>query len=169
MIQTGYPFQFIGSNTIGSDKYLQETLIYAFKSEKSGHQYQVNIERYVEHLCGVKFFDQTTAVRIGKFSNLSGTYEPRTIFRTVADIALDAYHRDPLSSFFYIGAADSRDHSSANTRRYRVYTAFVNDLNLSDLFRIIEVKDQSMSVLVNRMAVPDIDTYMQRILDFIMG
>ena len=164
-----YPFQFIGLNTVGADAYLQDTLVYAFKSEKSGHHYQVNIERYIEHLCGVKFFDQTTDVRSGKFSQLSGTYEPRTIFGTVADIALDAYQRDPRSSFFFIGAADSRDRSSDTTRRHRVYTAFVNDLHLDNLFRIVEVKDLSMTVLVNRGAVPDIDIFMQRILSFVMG
>ncbi len=168
MIQTGYPFEFMGSNTVGVDKYLLETLVYVFRSEKSGHRYQVNIERYAEHLCGVKFFDLTTDIRIGKYSNLSATYEPRTIFRTVADITLDAYRRDPKSSFFFIGAADSRDRSSVSTRRYRVYTAFVNDLNLSDRFSIIELKDQSMSVLINRKAVPDIDAYMKRILNFVM-
>ena len=167
MNQVGYSFQFVGTNTLNADKFLQDTLVYAFSSEKSGHKYQVNIERYVNHLCGVKFFDLTTDVRIGKFSNLSGTYEPRTIFRTVANIALDAYRRDPQSSFFFIGAADSRDRCSVNTRRYRVYTAFVNDLNLSGSFRIIELKDHSMSVLINRKAVPDMDAYMQSILDFI--
>ena len=168
MTQASYPFEFLGSNTIGADKYLLETLVYVFRSQKSGHKYQVNIERYAEHLCGIKFFDLTTDIRIGKFSNLSATYEPRTIFRTVADIALDVYRRDPLSSFFFIGAADSRDRSSVSTRRFRVYMAFVNDLNLSGLFRIIELKEQSMSVLVNRKAVPDVDTYMQRIVDFVM-
>lgn len=146
---------------------MQNTLVYAFRSEKSGHQYQVNIERYVEHLCGVKFFDQTTDVRMGKFSNLSDTYEPRTIFRTVAAIALDAYYRDTLSSFFLIGAADSRDRKSATTRRFRVYVSFVNNLNLTHLFRIIEMKDQSMIMLLNRKAVPDVDAYMERILNFL--
>ena len=70
---------------------------------------------------------------------------------------------------FFIGAADSRDCSSVTTRRHRVYTAFVNDLHLDNLFRIVEVKDLSMTVLVNRGAVPDIDIFMQRILSFVMG
>lgn len=116
----------------------------------------------------MKFYDQTIDIRTGKFSRLSGTYEPRTIFRSVADIALDAYRRDPLSSFFFIGAADSRDLESATTRRFRIYTAYVNDLNLTHLFRVIELKDQSMIVLLNRKAVPDMDAYMQHILDFIV-
>jgi len=168
MTQTGYPFEFIGSNTVGADKYLLETLVYAFWSEKSGHRYQVNIERYAEHLCGVKFFDLTTDIRIGKFSNLSATYEPRTIFRTVANIALDAYRRDPLASFFLVGAADSRDRQTVTTRRFRIYATFVNNLNLTHLFRIVELKDQSMIVLLNRKSVPDVDAYMQRILDFVI-
>ena len=167
MIETGYPFQFVGTSTIGTDQYLLDTLVYAFQSEKSGHQYQVNIERYVEHLCGVKFFDQTTNVRTGKFSNLSATNEPRVIFRTVSSIALDAYRRDPLSSFFLIGAADSRDRKSTTTRRFRVYASFVNNLNLTHLFRIIELKNQSMIILLNRKAVTDVDAYMQHILDFV--
>ena len=168
MTQTGYPFEFMGSNKVGADKYLLETLVYVFRSEKSGHSYQVNMEHYVEHLYGVKFFDMSTDNRIGKFSQLTSTYEPRTIFRTVADIAADVCQRDPDASFFFIGAADSRDRSSVSTRRYRVYMAFVNDLNLGDSFRIIELKDQSMSVLINRKAVLDIDAYMQRIIDFVM-
>ena len=168
MTQNGYPFQFIGSNTVGADKYLRETLVYVFLSEKSGHRYQVNIERYAAHLCGLKFFDLTTDTRIGKFSNLSATFEPRTIFRTVAAIALDAYRRDPLASFFLVGAADSRDRQTITTRRFRIYATFVGNLNLTHLFRIIELKDQSMIVLLNRKGVPDVDAYMQRILDFVV-
>jgi hypothetical protein len=168
MSQSEYAFQFIGTDTTCADQILMDTLIYTFRSAKSGHQYQVNIERYADHLCGVKFFDRTSDTRIGKFSKLSDTYEPRTIFRTVANIALDAYRRDTLSSFFLIGAADSRDRKTATTRRFRVYVAFVNNLNLTRLFRIIEVKDQSMIVLLNRLAVADMDAYMQKILDFVV-
>ena len=168
MMQTGYPFEFMGSNKVGADKFLLETLVYVFHSEKSGHSYQVNMEHYVEHLYGVKFFDMSTDNRIGRFSQLTSTYAPRTIFRTVADIAADVCQRDPDASFFFIGAADSRDRSSVSTRRYRVYTAFVNDLNLGDRFSIIELKEQSMSVLINSRAVTDIGTYMQRIIDFVM-
>ena len=168
MTQTGYPFEFMGSNKVGADKYLLETLVYVFRSEKSGHSYQVNMEHYVESLYGVKFFDMSTDNRTGKFSQLTSTYEPRTIFRTVADIAADVCQRDTDASFFFIGAADSRDRSSVSTRRYRVYTAFVNDLNLGDRFRIIELKDQSMSLLINCKAVPDVDAFMQHIIDFVI-
>ncbi|MBQ6202807.1 MAG: hypothetical protein IJK46_01775 [Prevotella sp.] len=56
MSQVFYPFQFVGISMVGADKYLQDTLIYAFQSEKSGHRYEVHIERYANRLCGVKFF-----------------------------------------------------------------------------------------------------------------
>lgn len=167
MSQVSYPFKFLSTSKTGADKYLQDTLIYSFLSQKSGHQYEVHIERYVGRLCGVKFFDLSTDLQTGKFSQLSGTYEPRTILRTVAEIALDAYRRDPLSSFFFVGAADSRDHSASTTRRHRVYATFVHNLELDDFFRTIELKDVSMSVLVNRKAVTDVDTYIQDIIDFV--
>ena len=67
-----------------------------------------------------------------------------------------------------VGAADSRDRQTVTTRRFRIYTSFVNKLNLTHLFRIIELKDQSMIVLLNRKGVPDVDAYMQRILDFVV-
>ena len=103
----------------------------------------------------------------GKFSQLSGTYEPRTIFRTVANIALDALRRDPSASFFFAGAADRRDKSRDTTRRYRVYSAYVKDLGIDKLFRPSFIESYSMCVLVNIRAVPDRRTYVQQILDFI--
>ena len=57
MSQISYPFQFVSVNTVGADKYLKDTLVYVFLSEKSGHRYEVDIERYANRLCGVKFFD----------------------------------------------------------------------------------------------------------------
>ena len=169
MTQTGYPFQYAGSNTIGADKYLQETHIYAFQSEKSGHRYQVHMERYVAHLYCIKFFDVTVDIRTGKFSQLTGTYEPRTIFRTVAEIALDNYRKDPKASFFFIGAADNRDKPGVKTRRYNVYVNFLNDLGIEHLFEIHLVDTYSMCVLLNRKAVSDMDAYMRQILEFIVG
>ena len=167
MKQTGYPFQYLGSNSIGADQYLKETHTYVFASTKSGHRYQVNIEQYIDHLYCVKFFDLTSDISVGRFSHLTGTYEPRTIFRTVANIALDIYRRDPNASFFFIGASDGRDKSGNRNRRYQVYSNYVFDLDLSDIFEIHLVDFYSMCVLINRVAVPDMDAYMQRLLDFI--
>ena len=62
----------------------------------------------------------------------------------------------------------NHDTPGEKTRRYQVYSNFVYDLNLSDLFEIHLVDYYSMIVLVNRKAVPDMDAYMQRILDFIV-
>ena len=167
MNQEGYPFYFVGVDATGSDEYLTDTLVYRFESVKSHHQYVVKIERYIEHLCCIKFFDETVDTVTGKFSQLSGTYEPRTIFRTVANIALDALRRDPSASFFFVGAADKRDQSRDTTRRYRVYSAYVKDLGIDKLFRPSFIESYSMCVLVNIRAVPDRQSYVQQILDFI--
>lgn len=167
MKQGFYPYHFVCVDQTGSDDYLVDTLVYRFTSSKSGHEYVVKIERYIEHLCCIKFFDETTDTAQGKFSQLSGTYEPRTVFRTVANIALDALRRDPMTSFFFIGAADKRDKSGDATRRYRVYTAYIKDLGIDSLFRPSFVESLSMCVLVNLKAVTDRQAYVQQIISFI--
>lgn len=163
-----YPFEFVGVSTTGADKYQQDTLIYRFRSLKSSHEYEVHVERYVEHLCCIKFFDTSSTHGFGRFSRLSDTFEPRTIFRTVADIALDALSRDPQSSFCFIGAADDRDTPNGEqTRRYRVYKAYIKRLGLEEQFESVFFDQQSLVLLINRKAVTDIDDYIKRLLQFI--
>ena len=59
MNQEGYPFCFVCIDATGADDYLIDTLVYRFESVKSGHKYVVKIERYIEHLCCIKFYDET--------------------------------------------------------------------------------------------------------------
>ncbi len=163
-----YPFEFIGISKDDADEYQQDTLIYRFHSAKSGHRYEVHIERYIEHLCCVKFFDNTATHGLGKYSQLSNTFEPRTIFRTLTLIVLEALKQDPLASFCFIGAADSRDDTrGVRTRRYRVYQAYVQNLDIDDLFESAFYDQHSLALLINRKAVKDFDTYANRILEFI--
>lgn len=168
LTDSSYPFEFIGISTVGADKYQQDTLIYSFRSSKSAHEYEVHVERFVEHLCCIKFFDTSATHGLGRFSRLSDTFEPRTIFRTVADIALDALKRDPQSSFCFIGAADNRDTpNGVQTRRYRVYKAYIRRLGLEEQFESVFFDQQSFVVLVNRKAVTDMADYTKRLLEFI--
>ena len=167
MSQSFYPFQFVGIDTATRDEYLEETLIYRFSSTKSGHRYTVIAEHYIENMYCVKFFDESVKLSFGKFSQLSGTYEPRTIIRTVAEIALDIYRRDPKASFAFVGAADEKDDSGKNTRRFRVYTMFVRDFEIEERFWPLFDKDNSLCVFINRESVPDRDIYEKRILSFI--
>ena len=165
-----YPFQFVGVSTVSSDEVQIETLVYHFKSTKSGHSYNVNIEHYQHNLYCLKFYDDTNRhAKIGRFNQVTGTYEPRTIFRTVAEIALDVLRRDPKASFFFVGASDSRDTPGTSTRRYRVYTMFMKDLAIDSLFRPSFFNDISLCLLVNTSAVADIDRYIGDILSFIHG
>ena len=165
-MEKGYPFTFVAIDKDGTDPYLTDTLVYKFESKKSGHQYQVRIERYVEHLNCIKFFDETNDTETGKFSQLSGTYEPRTIFRTVAEIALDALKRDTEASFVFIGAADEKDKAKGKNRRYRVYITFLRNLGIRENFHPVFFDEQSVCILVNKKAVSDVEAYVYNIIDF---
>lgn len=162
-----YPFEFVGISKTSADQYQIDTLIYRFRSTKSHHEYEVHIERYVEHLCCIKFFDTTSTYGFGRFSHATNTFEPRTIFRTVAEIATEALSRDPLASFCFIGATDDHDTSDGvRTRRYRVYKAYVRHLGLESLFEMAFFDQHSLILLANRKAVSDIEYYSGQMLHF---
>lgn len=163
MTESAYPFEFVGVDADKADEYQIDTLIYRFWSTKSGHQYVVHIERYLRDLHCVKFFDNTTDDDTGKFSHLSSTYEPRTIFRTVVEIALDVLRKNRKASFMYIGAADERDRQDQPTRRYRVYKQYMTYFDLHEWFEPTDFEEYSMYVLTNLMAMP---TYEER-MDFL--
>ena len=162
-----YGYTFDGIEKVEGDSYQTDTLKYSFRSSKSGHHYQVRIEQYREQLCSVKFFDDTVEVDGGKFSQLSGTYEVRTILRTVTDIALDALKRRPQTSFFFIGAADERDNHRGRNRRYHVYTSFLKELGIGRRFRPVYLDGLSACLLVNTQAVDDIEAYVYRVIRFL--
>lgn len=165
----GYPFKFVGVDASESDNYQNDSLIYSFESEKSHHQYVVRIERYINNLHCVKFFDDTTDVKTGKFSLLTSTYEPRAIFRTVVEICLDVLRNNRKASFMYIGAADKKDTKDQPTRRYRVYKQYLADFDLHDWFEPADFEEYSMCVLTNLEAMPTFEErmrFLQQIREF---
>jgi len=163
-----YPFEFLGTDNNGTDEYLRDTLVYRFESQKSSHRYVVRVERYVEHLQCIKFYDESAVVGYQKFNKLSDTYEPRRILRTVAVIALDTLRLDPEASFFFIGAADDRDQPGVSTKRYRVYRLFARHTTMiPDAFEHYEVESHSLYVLVNSKYVLDGYALTNRILAFL--
>ena len=166
-MQSAYPFHFTGSTDRGADNYQTGTLLYRFTSEKSGHEYEVHVECYVAHLYCLKFFDIGSSGLNGKFSHTTGTYEPRAVFFTIVGIAADVIKRDSKASFLFIGAADSRDTSGWNTRRYRVYRLFLNYLDIDRQFETVCIDRYSLCILVNKEAVGDGKAFVRRILSFI--
>jgi hypothetical protein len=169
MGQEAYPFVLTKISTNGADDYLKRTFIYQFHSTKSGHQYEVQVESYIDHLYCLKFFDNAVPQTGGRFSQTSGTYEPRIIFNTVASIGADVLQRDNEASFFFVGAADSHDISGSNTRRYRVYRLFLQGIDTRKQFETFSFDHYSLCILVNRTAVDNRKAYVQRILNFIEG
>lgn len=165
-----YPFWLVGTDTSKSDDYQKDTLVYHFVSSKSGHRYVVHIERYQDDLHCVKFFDDTTDDRSGRFSHLTSTYEPRIIFRTVVEIALDVLRHNRKASFMYIGAADQKDKRSQPTRRYRVYKLYLSDFDLHEWFEPADFEEYFMYVLTNRTAMPTLEermAFLKKIHEFV--
>ena len=137
MNEAGYAFSFKGIDTHCADEYQKDALLYSFESEKLHHTYTVRIERYVNGLHCIKFFDESDSQGTGCFSHLSSTYEPRRIFRTIVDVALDVLRKNNSASFLFIGAADGKDVYGLPTRRYRVYKLYLSDFDLRDSIAVI--------------------------------
>lgn len=167
MIHQAYDYTFDGIDIVEGDPYQTDTLKYSFRSSKSGHHYQVRIEQYREQLCSIKFFDDTVEIDSGRFSQLSGTYEVRTILRTVTDIVLDVLSRRPQTSFFFIGATDEHDTHRGRNRRYHVYTRFLKELGIGQHFRPVYLDKMSACLLVNTTVVDDIEAYVFRVIQFL--
>lgn len=167
MNQTVYPFRLVGETDRGADSYQTGTLIYQFCSTKSGHEYEVHVECYVGHLYCLKFFDLTISQSNGKFNQTTGTYEPRTIFYTIAGIAADVLKRDNQASFLFIGAADSRDSSGWSTRRYRVYCSFMRYLDVEKQFEVVCIDRYSLCILANKQSKVDRASFIGSIINFI--
>ena len=169
MNEAGYAFSFKGIDTHCADEYQKDALLYSFESEKSHHTYTVRIERYVNGLHCIKFFDESDSQGTGCFSHLSSTYEPRRIFRTIVDVALDVLRKNNSASFLFIGAADGKDVYGLPTRRYRVYKLYLSDFDLREWFERADYERYSMYALVNLKAMPTDEErrlFRQQIEDF---
>jgi len=97
------------------------------------------------------------------------TFEPRAIFRTVVDIALEVFRNNPKASFMYIGAADKKDSKNKPTRRYRVYQMYMMDYDIHDWFEPADFVSHSMTLLINKAAMPTEEErlmFMQRVACF---
>lgn len=149
----GYPFV-LGMVEQGGSYHLSvQTFQYRFKSARSNHTYIVRAEQFPEHTYCLKFYDKAHRHSDNKFSLLTNTFEPRTIFYTLYHIMLDVLQRDPSASFFFIGAADEYDEIGTATRRYRIYRRFTSSIVGENLFEHFRVNDTSLYILVNKNAV----------------
>lgn len=159
----GYPFT-LGVVEQGGSYYLsQMTYQYRFKSTRSNHTYIVRAECFPEHVYCIKFYDKAHRNSDNKFSLLTNTFEPRTIFYTIYHIMLDVLKRDPSASFFFIGAADDHDEIGLATRRYRIYRRFTSSVVSEQLFAHFRANDTSLYILVNKSANEDPEAIAKRI------
>jgi hypothetical protein len=80
---------------------------------------------------------------------------------------LDVLEKDDKASFFFIGAEDERDVLGSSTRRFRVYFRFVTSVVSDKLFAHFAVEDESLYILVNKVAVADRTNYASRIISIV--
>jgi len=149
----GYPFVFVMNDKNNVGEQWDYTLQYRFRSSKSNHTYIVRIEKYPRHTYCVKFFDKAVIASKRKYSIRTNTFEPRTIFYTIYHIMRDVLEKDPLASFFFIGAEDERDEGSVSTRRYNIYRKFVASVVSERRFDHYRVNALSLYMLINKQAV----------------
>ena len=161
----GYPFVFVFKDNEGSYRDSQYTYQYRFKSERSHHTYIVRAECFPKHSYCLKFYDKANRSSDNKFSLLTNTFEPRTIFYTLYHILLDVLRRDPDASFFFIGAADGKDEMGEATRRFRVYRKFTSSVVSDGIFEHYRVNELSLYILVNKRSVEDTQLYAKLVAD----
>jgi len=163
----GYPFIFQMNDKSDSNEVLEFVMQYRFKSEKSHHTYIVRVERYIEHAYCVKFFDKANMHSENKFSLRTGTFEPRKIVSTVFNIMFDVLQRDEKASFFFIGAEDEKDVQGRATRRFQFYSDFTLSVVSSNVFQHFRNDHLSLYILVNKSHVQDIETYKNKITEYV--
>lgn len=165
----GYPFIFQMNDRSYSDELLEYTLQYRFKSTKSNHTYIVRVERYVEHVYCVKFFDKANMLSRNKYSLRTATFEPRKIVSTVLNVMLDVYAHDRKASFFFIGAEDEKDIAGKSTRRFNFYADFVLSVISSKLFWHFRVDPLSLYLLINKQSVDDANRLVAQIKQHVIA
>lgn len=108
MSEDYYDFEYLGFESNDSDEYQKGAFLCRFVSQRSHHRYLVRVELYINNLHCIKFYDESDG-NFGDFSRITATFEPRRIFRTVANIGFEVFRKNRSASFMYIGAADYRD------------------------------------------------------------
>lgn len=159
----GYPYIFQMNDKMYSDEYLEYTLQYRFKSEKSHHTYIVRVEKYIDHAYCVKFFDKANMLSDNKFSLRTNTFEPRRIISTVFNIMFDVLKKDEKASFFFLGAEDEKDIQGKATRRFQFYSKFVASVISDKIFEHFRLDELSLYILVNKNNIKNAQEYAENI------
>lgn len=149
-----YGSTFLMNDYQESDDVLLMVSYYRFRSEKSNLFYIVRVEKYKEHVYGVKFFLKQMLDSPKKYSHLTNTFEPRTIVYSVFRLMLDIYQKDNQASFMFIGNPDE-DGNKENTRRYKLYCKLVSSKISDRYFKHLRTDKYSLYILANRLRMSD--------------
>jgi len=164
MAEILYPCSFAFNDYTETDEVLERVAYYRFRSEKSHLFYMVRVEVYREHVYGVKFFLKKMQNSPKKYSFLTNTYEPRVIVYSIFQLMLTIQREDPKATFMFIGNPDEGG-THDNTRRYKLYSALVENRISDRYFKHIRNDKVSLYILANRIQLEDNPLFANNIID----
>jgi hypothetical protein len=120
-------------------------------TSKYNQKYIVRVEEYEKQsLYAVKFYLKNHSLAENKYSISTNFGDAAVIVRTCIEIMLYFHkHKNPLASFVFIGATDSKETSDTNTKRFRVYKSIMEFHLTPKYFRHFAFEVQSLYLMLN--------------------
>ena len=148
-----YPYRFVSKIEElwdGPQGFLLYKLLYSFKSCKSHQTYWVWVEVYRQHFYAVKFHLKAHRDSSRKYNILTGLNEPRECIQTcMAIMKKEVASRDDKASFGFIGA-NSIGESELETKRFRVYSRYMQTYFNTEEFEHHYNLAKSAYLLINK-------------------
>jgi hypothetical protein len=121
-----------------------------FKS-KFNHTYIVEVEEYKKTcLFAIKFYLKSHRLSKNKYSISTNFGDATIIIRTCIDIMLYFAEKNTFASFVFIGATDTKENSSENTKRFRVYKAIMQYFFVPTKYNHFNQIGQSIYLILNK-------------------
>lgn len=145
------PYKF---NSIGKDKnfvLLEHQVscdLLTFR-DINNNRYIVRVEEYDYNVFAIKFYLRNHRNSDNKYNLLTHSHKASRIISTMIRIIVVYFHKNPYSSFVFIGAHLIGE-DRKNTKRFRVYTRAVKNMISPASFHHFEYPDESGYVLLNK-------------------
>lgn len=151
----GYELTFVQKRPCKDKSKHLFTLIYKFKSPKTGLVYVVLADYHEEHVFAIKFYAKRHRKSDFKYSKIINRGDLSNILVTNASLIPQLLENYPGCSFGFIGSR-TFDKKSGKveqyqfTQRYRIYKEFVRQLIGDETFVHYQYNEFSAYLLINR-------------------
>ena len=148
MFDTFYPHKFIMNKTVKGEHY-DCVRLFTFRDSMS-NRYVFEAEEYPFDFYAVKFYLKANALSDKRYNIMTNLHNAPRVIRTCLNIMLDIHRENSNASFGFIGARNTAEKSTANTKRFRVYRLIMGSLFSPHTFSHILNEEKSFYLLVNR-------------------